>query len=168
MKMKQLNPVSQLDFGFASTPFGECAIVFSEDGVSALVFHQERTEAISDLKKRFSDIQLHENQLKAVQLCNQIFAENSSVELSVRGTEFQLNVWNALCEITAGSTTTYAQIAQKVGKPKAVRAVGTAIGANPVAWFIPCHRVLRSDGALGGFRWGLELKVKMLEREKEI
>ena len=79
-----------------------------------------------------------------------------------------MNVWNALCEIPAGSTTTYAQIAQKVGKPKAVRAVGTAIGANPVAWFIPCHRVLRSDGALGGFRWGLELKVKMLEREKKI
>ena len=168
MKMKQLNSVSQLDFGFASTPFGECAIVFSEDGVSALVFHENRNAAIADLKNRFYDIELQENNAKAELLCKQIFDEKAKTKLCVRGTEFQMNVWNALCEIPAGSTTTYAQIAQKVGKPKAVRAVGTAIGANPVAWFIPCHRVLRSDGALGGFRWGLVLKVKMLEREKKI
>jgi AraC family transcriptional regulator of adaptative response/methylated-DNA-[protein]-cysteine methyltransferase len=168
MKIRQLNSVSQLDFGFASTPFGECAIVFSEDGVSALVFHENRNAAIADLKNRFYDIELQENNAKAEQLCNQIFTDNYKLELCVRGTEFQRKVWSALCEIPSGSTTTYAQIAQKVGKPKAVRAVGTAIGANPVAWFIPCHRVLRSDGALGGFRWGLELKVKMLEREKEI
>lgn len=168
MQIKQLDSVSQLNFGFASTPFGECAIVFSEAGISALVFHKERNEAISDLKKRFAGNSLTENNTKAEQLCNQIFTDNYKLELCVRGTEFQRKVWSALCEIPSGSTTTYAQIAQKVGKPKAVRAVGTAIGANPVAWFIPCHRVLRTDGALGGFRWGLELKVKMLEREKEI
>ena len=166
--MKQLNSVSQLNFGFASTPFGECAIVFSEDGVSALVFHESRSAAITDLKNRFYDIELHENNAKAELLCKQIFDGKAKTKLCVRGTEFQMNVWNALSEIPVGSTATYAQIAQKVGKPKAVRAVGTAIGANPVAWLIPCHRVLRTDGSLGGYRWGLELKVKMLEREKEI
>ncbi len=166
--MKQLNSVSQINFGFSTTPFGECSIVFSEDGVSALVFHENRNAAITDLKNRFYDIELQENNAKAELLCNRIFDGKAKAKLCVRGTEFQLNVWNALLEIPVGKTATYAQIAQKVGKPNAVRAVGTAIGANPVAWFIPCHRVLRTDGSLGGYRWGLELKVKMLEREKNL
>ena len=164
--MKQLNSVSQLNFGFAPTPFGECAIVFSEDGVSALIFHESRDAAIMDFKNRFYDIELLENNVKAELLSKQIFDRKAKTKLCVRGTEFQLNVWNALLEIPVGKTATYAQIAQKVGKPKAVRAVGTAIGANPVAWFIHCHRVIRTDGTLGGYRWGLDLKVKMLVEEK--
>lgn len=166
--MKQLNSVRQLNFGFAHTPFGECTIVFSDEGVSALIFHENRDAALLDIKNRFYGIELNESQVNAETLCKQIFVENAKIQISVKGTDFQRNVWNALCEIPVGSTATYAQIAQKVGKSKAVRAVGTAIGANPVAWLIPCHRVLRTDGGLGGYRWGLELKMKMLEREKKI
>jgi AraC family transcriptional regulator of adaptative response/methylated-DNA-[protein]-cysteine methyltransferase len=84
------------------------------------------------------------------------------------GTEFQLKIWEALIEIPAKTTTTYADIAEKVGKPKAVRAVGTAVGANPIAYLIPCHRVIRTDGTLGGYRWGLDVKKKMLAFEKGI
>jgi AraC family transcriptional regulator of adaptative response/methylated-DNA-[protein]-cysteine methyltransferase len=79
-----------------------------------------------------------------------------------------LKVWETLNQIQSNTTTTYADIADLIGKPKAVRAVGTAVGANPIAYLIPCHRVIRTDGTLGGYRWGLEVKKKMLAYEKGI
>ena len=85
--------------------------------------------------------------------------------LDIRGTAFQKQVWQALQKIPYGETRTYRDIAREIGKPDAVRAVGTACGANPVALIIPCHRVLRSDGGLGGYEWGLERKKKLLEQE---
>ena len=85
--------------------------------------------------------------------------------LDVRGTAFQQRVWQALRKIPAGSTATYAQIAQRIGAPDAVRAVGQACAANPIAVAIPCHRVVRHDGALSGYRWGVERKRALLERE---
>lgn len=163
--MKLLKSIQKLNFGFGPSPFGECCIVFSEEGVSGLIFATDRESAKTDIAKRFQEIELIQNDLKAETLCNQIFVENIQAELCVKGTDFQFSVWEALCDIPVGTTSTYAQIAEKIGKPKAVRAVGTAIGVNPVAWFIPCHRVLRSNGGLGGFRWGLALKKKMLEVE---
>lgn len=85
--------------------------------------------------------------------------------LDIHGTAFQKQVWQALQKIPYGETRTYANIAREISKPKAVRAVGTACGANPVALIVPCHRVLRSDGGLGGYEWGLERKKKLLEQE---
>ncbi|GLR65293.1 MULTISPECIES: methylated-DNA--[protein]-cysteine S-methyltransferase [Marinospirillum] len=88
--------------------------------------------------------------------------------LDLRGTAFQLAVWSALLEIPKGKTLSYAQLAAALGKPKAVRAVGTACGANPIPFLVPCHRVLRSDGSLGGFAFGLTMKQQLLERENAL
>jgi AraC family transcriptional regulator of adaptative response/methylated-DNA-[protein]-cysteine methyltransferase len=87
------------------------------------------------------------------------------LRLSVRGTNFQLKVWQALLEVGAHGPTTYSEVALAAGVPGAERAVGNAVGANPVAWLIPCHNVLRTDGSLGGYRWGEERKRAMLAFE---
>ena len=83
----------------------------------------------------------------------------------MRGTAFQVKVWEALLRIPPGHVSTYRDIARRLGHPNASRAIGTANGANPVSWLIPCHRVIRSSGALGGYRWGLGRKLAMLTRE---
>jgi AraC family transcriptional regulator of adaptative response/methylated-DNA-[protein]-cysteine methyltransferase len=88
-----------------------------------------------------------------------------NLPLDVRGTAFQLRVWQALREIPVGSTVSYTEIAERIGAPKAVRAVAQACASNPIAVAIPCHRVLRSDGALSGYRWGVERKSALLKRE---
>jgi AraC family transcriptional regulator of adaptative response/methylated-DNA-[protein]-cysteine methyltransferase len=85
-----------------------------------------------------------------------------ALKLSVRGTNFQIKVWRALLELGSGAPTTYAALAQAVGAAGAAQAVGNAVGANPIGWLIPCHNVLRRDGALGGYRWGPERKRAML------
>jgi len=89
----------------------------------------------------------------------------AEVPLDVGGTPFQRDVWHALVDIPSGETTTYAEVARRVGRPYAVRAVASAIAANPVAVLVPCHRVIRSDGSLSGYRWGVERKRVLLERE---
>jgi AraC family transcriptional regulator of adaptative response/methylated-DNA-[protein]-cysteine methyltransferase len=94
-------------------------------------------------------------------------APTSELPLDARGTVFQARVWAALREIPAGERRTYAEVARRIGRPKAVRAVASAIAANPLAVLVPCHRVLRSDGGLGGYRWGLERKRKLLDRESK-
>lgn len=88
-----------------------------------------------------------------------------TLPLDLRGTPFQISVWEALCRIPFGETRTYSQIAEHIGKPKAVRAVGAAIGANPVLIMVPCHRVIGKNGALTGFRCGIKMKKRLLERE---
>jgi AraC family transcriptional regulator of adaptative response/methylated-DNA-[protein]-cysteine methyltransferase len=90
-----------------------------------------------------------------------------NLPLDLQGTAFQLRVWNALRDIPAGETRTYGEIARKIGQPDAVRAVGTACGANHVSLIVPCHRVVGSTGALTGYRWGIERKKTLLEREKK-
>jgi len=157
---------SEPSFGFHDTPFGECCIAFSNDGICALTFSETRVSALDDMERRFPEVDFIQNDYKAAQLVRQIFETGKNPALNPIGTEFQLSIWNALQKIPKGQTTTYAEIAKAIGRPKAVRAVGTAIGANPIAYLIPCHRVIRSDGSLGGFRWGLDCKKKMLEWEK--
>ncbi|MBD3281451.1 methylated-DNA--[protein]-cysteine S-methyltransferase [Candidatus Uhrbacteria bacterium] len=93
------------------------------------------------------------------------YRQNFNVKLNPKGTPFQLNVWRALQTISFGQTATYQDIANKIGQPKAVRAVANAIGANPIAIIIPCHRVIRSDRSLGGYKWGVELKKRLLKLE---
>ena len=165
--MRQLPPQSEPAFGFSDSPFGECCIAFSNDGICALTFPESRESAAYDLELRFPETDFKQNDEKAARLAKQIFEHGDKPLLHPIGTDFQQAIWKALQSIPAGQTTTYAQIAETIGRPKAVRAVGTAIGANPIAYLIPCHRVIRTDGGLGGFRWGLDCKKKMLEWEKK-
>jgi AraC family transcriptional regulator of adaptative response/methylated-DNA-[protein]-cysteine methyltransferase len=165
--MRQLPPQSEPSYGFANTPFGECCIAFSNDGIFALIFPENRQAAYDDLDHRFPETDFKENTEKANQLIKAIFEKGEKPKLNPIGTDFQMSVWQALQRIQTGKTSTYAQVAEAIGRPKAVRAVGTAIGANPIGFLIPCHRVLRTDGGIGGFRWGLECKKKMLEWEKK-
>lgn len=164
--MRQLPPQSNPTFGFADSPFGECCIAFSNNGICALTFPENHEGAYADLEYRFPETDFIQNDEKAARLAFQIFEKGERPVLKPIGTDFQQSVWEALKLIPAGKTTTYAQIAEAIGRPKAVRAVGTAIGANPIAFLIPCHRVIRSDGSLGGFRWGLDCKKRILEWEK--
>ena len=164
--MRQLPPQSDPAYGFSPSPFGECCIAFSNDGICALTFPESRESAFFDLNQRFPETDFKQNDDKAQKLVRQIFERGEKPRIHPIGTEFQHSIWTALQSIPIGKTMTYAQIAQVIGRPKAVRAVGTAIGANPIAFLIPCHRVIRTDGSLGGFRWGLECKIKMLEWEQ--
>lgn len=86
-------------------------------------------------------------------------------QIHLAGTKFQLEVWNALTTIPSGQTRTYKDIAKQIGRPKSVRAVANAIGVNPIAVLVPCHRVIRADGSIGGYRWGTDIKKKLLTRE---
>ena len=165
--MRQLPPQSVPTFGFSQSPFGECCIVFSNDGICALTFPENHESALYDIEQRFPETDFVQNDEKAAFFSKLIFQKRERPTIHPIGTEFQQAVWNALQEIPIGDTTTYAKIADTINRPKAVRAVGTAIGANPIALLIPCHRVIRTDGGLGGYRWGLEIKKMMLEWEKE-
>ena len=165
--MRQLPPQSVPTFGLSQSPFGECCIVFSNDGICALTFPENHESALYDIEQRFPETDFVQNDEKAAFFSKLIFQKRERPTIHPIGTEFQQAVWNALQQIPVGVTTTYAKIADAINRPKAVRAVGTAIGANPIALLIPCHRVIRTDGGLGGYRWGLEIKKMMLEWEKE-
>ena len=165
--MRQLPPSSEPAFGFANSPFGECCVVFSNDGICALTFPENRESAYYDLEQRIPETDFKQNDEKALKYIEQIFEKGELPALNPIGTDFQVSVWKALKAIPPGNTTTYAHVAEAIGRPKAVRAVGTAIGANPIAYLIPCHRVVRTDGGLGGFRWGLDINKQMLEWEKK-
>ena len=165
--MKQISNQSKPIYGFSSTPFGECCIVSSTEGICAMSFPESHESAFYDLSQRFSETVFTQDDKKVSEYVYQIFHNPSSIQLNPIGTEFQKSVWNELISIPAGQTTTYAKIAEAIGRPKAVRAVGTAIGSNPIAFLIPCHRVVRSDGSMGGYRWGLKIKKMMLKWEKD-
>lgn len=154
-----------MNYGFYTSPFGTCCMAFTSEGFSALIFAAKEEIALADLQRRFPGVDFTEESEQAKLYGNIIFKLKEPVGLCPQGTSFQQLVWKALQEIPAGETRTYAQIANAIGKPKAVRAVGTAIRANPIAYLIPCHRVVRTDGGFGGYRWGLEIKQKMLRAE---
>lgn len=155
----------QLNYGFYDSPYGQCCMAFTDKGLFLLVFIENVEEALVELKQRLPrNIFVLDNK-QAVVLGKIIFQEKKAVELLFEGTPFQQSVWKALRAIPQGTTCTYKEIAATIGKPKAFRAVGSAVGANPIAYLIPCHRVIRTDGNLGGYHWGLERKVRMLKSE---
>lgn len=153
----------------ADTSLGRLLVAWSDKGICRLSFN----ESANDLAARFPQATLAAGQTEASDLIASVIhlvetpAAAPHVPLDVQGTAFQEAVWKALSEIPAGETRSYAQIATSIGKPKAVRAVGSACGANPVAVLIPCHRAKRTDGSLGGYAYGLAIKTELLEREAE-
>ncbi len=153
-----------IDFGFHQTPFGECLIGLTERGVCGLHFilpDSSREAVLAEFTARLPHATYQQNQTATAATIKQIFSTTVPVNLSllVGGTPFQLKVWEALLRIPQGQRVSYQQLAQAIDKPAAMRAVGTAVGRNPVALLIPCHRVIRGDGQLGGYRWGLGRKL---------
>ena len=155
----------QLEFGFFESPFGFSCLAFDQEFLYALSFAASPEEAKTDLIRRFPKTNFAENKSRAHELATRVFEGKSMPEIRLWGTSFQQDVWAALRQIPAGATTTYRDIAQMIGRPKAMRAVGTAVGANPIAFVIPCHRVLRTDGGIGGYHWGIDIKKKILLSE---
>lgn len=159
-----------IDFGFHDCPFGIALLMATDKGVCGLAFGDEgeEQEMLDDMMARWPRAQFREETRRTAMLVKQIFAatpDSAPVGLHLLGTPWQIKVWQALLAIPQGKVTTYRTIAEKVDAAKAARAVGTAVGRNPISWLIPCHRVLGSDGALHGYHWGLPRKRAMLAVE---
>jgi len=157
----------RLRHGYAASPFGRIHAAFSARGLVHLAFVDgSDNAALAQLKVRWPRATLDRDDEAIAALAAQIFiARRGEVTLSLSGTNFQVKVWQALLEFGSRGPTSYSELARAIGQPTASRAVGQAVGANPVAWLIPCHRVLRRDGGLGGYRWGVERKRAMLAWE---
>ena len=154
-------------WGAFESPFGPVVAAGTDQGLCGLAFTAELGEqgARFDLKRRWPEATWEERPEALRSWVDSAFARRGEVPLAVAGGPFDLKVWQALIAIPEGSVATYSHIAEAIGNPKAVRAVGSAVGRNPLAWLIPCHRVLRRDGALGGYHWGLPLKRGLLAWE---
>jgi AraC family transcriptional regulator, regulatory protein of adaptative response / methylated-DNA-[protein]-cysteine methyltransferase len=158
-EMKNGGAGIEIDYGFAETPFGEALIAETKRGVCHLSFvDQGRNAAHEVLKSQWPNAKVRRNDARIAQLADKIFNDrgetsNRRLRAFIRGTEFQLRVWRALLQVQAGSLTTYGRLAEAVGQMRAARAVGSAVGANPIAFIIPCHRVIRETGALGHYHW---------------
>lgn len=158
-----------LDFvwGVAPCPFGQAVMLISPRGLSALGFADigEEQEAFEDLRNRYPAAAFARDDNRAQALCRDIFQSGNPVPLALYGTPWQRQVWRALLAIPAGKTTQYGVLAGQVCSPRAARAVGAAVGRNPISWLIPCHRVLGADGRLTGYHWGVQRKRSMLVYE---
>lgn len=159
----------EIVYGFHDTPFGECLLALSPRGICSLAFLQDhdRQAALADLKQRWSNAQLVQDREKTAHMIAPIFSyfkgsRTGQINLHVLGTGFQLKVWEALLRVPSGSVVSYEDIAVQIGLPGAARAVGNAIGRNPLPVIIPCHRVIRQTGEIGGYRWGAARKKALL------
>jgi AraC family transcriptional regulator of adaptative response/methylated-DNA-[protein]-cysteine methyltransferase len=158
-----------VEYGYGITPFGEALLAWTDKGVCFLGFcHEAGKQHTRDhFKQQWPDANLTENNSAASKRLAEIFTENDHKQLKVwlRGSPFQLKVWEALLKLPAGSHCTYGQLAAFTGSAGASRAIGSAVGRNPVSWLIPCHRVINSLGGLGGYRWGTNTKQAMIGYE---
>lgn len=153
-----------LTYGFAATPFGEALIAFTPRGLSALQFVGPDAPATlgTALRSAWPRARFVESSAEARRLAALIFSgPGRRLSLHLRGTNFQLKVWQALLEIPAGGLATYHDLAHDLGQPGACRAVGSAVGANPVSVLVPCHRVIRKTGVFGQYRWGAPRKLAL-------
>ncbi|MBK0325862.1 bifunctional helix-turn-helix domain-containing protein/methylated-DNA--[protein]-cysteine S-methyltransferase [Rhodobacteraceae bacterium F11138] len=158
-------------WGWFQSPFGPALVMGTDKGICGVGFAAETGEdpAMQDLLSRWPDATFVENPAMLRPWVEAAFGSEipqlDKAPLFLIGAPFQIKVWEALLSIPSGRVTTYSEIAQAIGKPRAVRAVGTAVGRNPISWLIPCHRALRKSGGLGGYHWGLPVKRAMLAYE---
>jgi AraC family transcriptional regulator of adaptative response/methylated-DNA-[protein]-cysteine methyltransferase len=160
----------QIEYGFHETIFGECLIGVTERGVCWLSFIAEDEDAsiqLQEMKEHWYNSVFHQNQNLTEEYITSIFSakdskSQSKLHLLVKGTNFQVKVWEALLKIPMGNLTTYQGIAEQIRNPKAMLAVGSAVGSNHIAYLIPCHRVIRKDGILGEYRWNPIRKKTMI------
>ncbi|MGE0151851.1 MAG: methylated-DNA--[protein]-cysteine S-methyltransferase [Reyranellaceae bacterium] len=165
----QSNPVS-LRFALGDSALGPFAVAVSDAGIAALLFGDTPARLRADLQRRFAVLPREDGAalasvVAAVQAMIASPATPAGLPLAPAGTAFQRRVWDALRQIPPGATASYGEVARRIGAPRAVRAVAQACGANPIAVAIPCHRVVRGDGAPGGYRWGAARKAMLLRAE---
>lgn len=155
-----------INYSFANSPFGTILICSTEKGICHLAFPKDDKEALLQIKKRFPNASF-EQKLDSIQhngtrVFTQDWSKLKEVKLHLKGTDFQLKVWETLIRIPSGQLSTYGQVASYIKKGKASRAVGTAIGSNPIAYLIPCHRVIQSTGNIGQYHWGNDRKTAII------
>ncbi|MBS1208328.1 MAG: methylated-DNA--protein-cysteine methyltransferase [Proteobacteria bacterium] len=157
----------EIRYGSAATPFGEAFVASTPRGICRLEFLPPDV-ALENLRTEWPRAVLHEDPVGAQTLLGAAFHSlpgQAPLHLLLRGTNFQIQVWQALLRIPPGALGSYSQIARAIGKPRAARAVGSAIGANPIACLIPCHRVIRENGDFSSYRWGIERKQALIACE---
>lgn len=155
-----------INYSFAETPFGDILVASTHKGICFMAFIADYAKGFSDLQQLFpnaSFIQIKDTiQQNALQIFSSDWSKPNEIKLHLKGTDFQLKVWEALLKIPLGQLFTYGEIASKIQNSKASRAVGTAIGSNPIAYIIPCHRVIQSTGNFGGYMWGNTRKTAII------
>jgi AraC family transcriptional regulator of adaptative response/methylated-DNA-[protein]-cysteine methyltransferase len=158
-----------LAYGFHPSPFGDALVIATERGLAGLAFADpdERYSALADMQHRWPRAQFHEDPARTAPLARRIFdpaqwREDQPLRVVMIGTDFEVRVWETLLRIPVGRVTTYSDIAMTLHAPKAARAVGAAVGKNPLAFVVPCHRVIGKSGDLTGYHWGLTRKRAML------
>ena len=155
-----------INYSFAESPFGNIIVASTEKGVCFMAFAENEAIGLEDLKHKFPNAtfarKLDLVQQNALFIFQNDWSKLSEIKLHLKGTDFQLKVWETLLKIPMGQLSTYGSIAQQIEKPNASRAVGTAIGSNPVAFLIPCHRVIQSSGTFGGYMWGNTRKTAII------
>lgn len=165
-ELKLLGRGTSIRHGFSDTPFGRALIATTPRGVCHLAFIEAGKEksSLRDLQEQWPDATLEHDDTHAGLVARQIWAGDGepALKVSVGGTNFQLKVWQALIDLGGRGRTTYTALADAIGLHSGPRAVGNAVGSNPVGWLIPCHNVLRKDGSLGGYHWGEDRKRAML------
>ena len=154
-------------YGWLDSPFGEILVCGTDRGICGIAFTEEygRDHAWTDMTGRWPAARFSEDRRSLRPWTEAATSEMGDLHLHMIGSPLQIKVWEALLRIPPGHVSTYSEIARCIGQPQAVRAVGTAVGRNPVSWLIPCHRVIRKSGGLGGYHWGLPIKRAILARE---
>ena len=155
-----------INFSFAESPFGNLIVASTHKGICCMAFYNKEVEAYNDLRHKFPNASFQQKsdilQQNALFIFQNDWNKLPEIKLHLKGTDFQLKVWETLLKIPMGKLSTYGTVADQIGNANASRAVGTAIGSNPVAFLIPCHRVIQSTGYLGGYRWGSTRKTAII------
>ncbi len=155
-----------INYAIGESPFGELIVASTDKGLCYMAFSSLKEIAVKELKERFPKANYSEQtdhfQQAALSVFQNDWTKPHEIKLHLKGTDFQLKVWEALLKIPTGHLATYNRIAQEIGNPKASRAVGSAIGSNPIAFIIPCHRVIQSSGIIGGYMWGSTRKTAII------
>ncbi|HEY9260405.1 methylated-DNA--[protein]-cysteine S-methyltransferase [Chitinophaga sp.] len=156
----------QINYSFAESPFGNIIVAATPKGICHMAFADDRDKALQSLKEQFPHAQFTQMvdliQQNTLYIFTQDWSRLSEIKLHLRGTDFQLKVWEALLKIPMGNLTTYSRLAEEINNPKASRAVGSAVAQNPVAFLIPCHRVIKATGDYGEYHWGSTRKNAMI------
>jgi AraC family transcriptional regulator, regulatory protein of adaptative response / methylated-DNA-[protein]-cysteine methyltransferase len=156
-------------YGVHATPFGNCLLAVTDRGICSMSFVEDNiNQLLAELQSHWKNARIEKNEPKTKAFAENIFdaSTKTAINLLVRGTAFQVKVWEALLKIPFGAVTSYQTIANTIGNPNGMRAVGSAMGANPVAYLIPCHRVIRREAIIGQYRWGSLRKTALIGWEK--